>query len=706
MTDRRLLIGVDTGGTFTDVVLATIGDGVLATAKVPTDPANVAASVLSGVQEVLASSGSLASQVERIVHGTTIATNLVLERRGARVAYVGTEGFEQIPLIGREIRGGGAEFDLTYEKPYPLVDAESLFGVAERVSATGEVVTPLTSRAASQIAHELSAGRYESVAVCLLNSYANPLHEQMMADAIHAVMPDCYVALSSTVWPSAREYDRSMTTIVSAYIGPGTARYLDALERLLHYHGLKPQLEVMESHGGVGSVGHALARPVSLLESGPAAGVLAAIRFGEQINEPDLISFDMGGTTAKAGLVLDGSLTITSNFSISTSANAGASHDGMSLPVRAPVVDLAEVGAGGGSIATVDDWGVLKVGPRSAGAYPGPACYGRGGTLPTVTDADLVLGFLGAGGSGDGALELSLESAVEAIEAHIARPMGVDVFTAARGIADVVDAAMGAAVRLVTIARGIDPRRLTLVGFGGAGPSHVLALAEQFGVRRVAVPSMAGVMSAVGLISADIVHDVGRSVRQLSSSVEGSDILEAVAELETVAGQAVTAQAPGVALTLHRSVDMRYRHQAHDVSVPLVEGAPDEILAAMEADFRRLHKRRFGVESDDPVEIVGIRVRAVADLPRLAATTVPHGSAASNSADVHGVRRVQFRGYAAVDTPIYLADHIGATDRIVGPALIQSRHSCLAVPPEWQVSGDGRGGLVGVRAEPGVAATE
>src|SRR3954447_358545 len=495
------VLGADVGGTFTDLVL-TGGAGAVHTAKVPTTPADPIEGIVRGVTEVLDDAGVEAAGVTRFVHGTTLATNVILQRTGAPVALVTTEGFADLLRLGRAAGVEEDRYDLHFPPAPPPVDPRLTFEVRERIDASGAVLVPLSDPAVEKVVAQVAAEAPAGVAVCLLHAYARPDHELAVARALRDALPGAFVASSSDVWPEMREYERAMTTVVSAIVGPVMSRYLDELGSRLGDLGVTCEVQVMDSAGDVMTATRAAALPVATVESGGAAGVLAAGLVGRAAGVGDVISFDMGGTTAKAGIVRDGRPAITHDFQVGGKGSFGGARAGTGLPLKLPVVDLAEVGAGGGSIAAVDG-GIVRVGPRSAGADPGPASYRRGGTDPTVTDADLVLGYLDPAKLAGG-VTLSPERGRAALETHIAGPLDIDVVDAARAVHDIANAAMAAAIRVVTVQRGIDPRDFALVGFGGAGPMHVSRLADEFGITTVLVPWAAGVASAVGLVRADL----------------------------------------------------------------------------------------------------------------------------------------------------------------------------------------------------------
>jgi N-methylhydantoinase A len=670
-------LGVDVGGTFTDVVLGD-ADGRVVTHKVATTPDDPRRAVASGAEEVLDLAGVDPARITRVVHGTTLATNVVLERRGSPVSFVTTEGFADMVRLGREVRLEDERFDLWFTTPEPPVRHRDTVEVRERVDARGEVVVALDPAVLDAAVTRVVAASPEAVAVCFLNAYANPLHERTVAAALRAALPDAYVVASSEIWPEMREYERAMTTVMCAYVGPVMATYLAGLEARLGALGIRAPVEVMESSGGVMSASLAARRPIYTVESGGAAGVIAAGFVGSRSGISDVVSFDMGGTTAKAGIVRGGRPDIADDFRVGGRASAGGSRAGSGFPVKIPVVDLAEVGAGGGSIAWVDSGGALRVGPRSAGSVPGPACYGRGGDEPTVTDANLLLGYLRPGAL-SGGVSLDPERSRAALERAVASPLGLGLAEAAHAVHEIANANMAAAIRVVTIQRGIDPRGFTMVGFGGAGPIHAAALARTFAMSRVVVPWAAGVASAVGLITADLVVD--RVVTNILAEHELDPAVLTAAFRDLEADAAADLPEEGTP-EVTRSVDARYRGQAHQLRVP----APSGELGAEEVDlivkgFVDEYERSYGIHLDAPVELVNLRVRLV----RLVAKPRPSTAASIHTRDAERLD----------ERPVYVASHGGFVSagvhdwsqlapgaRVVGPAVIEGADTTVVVPPD------------------------
>jgi N-methylhydantoinase A len=679
-------IGVDVGGTFTDVVLDD-GHGTHVV-KVLTTPDDPLRAVRRGVAAALEKAGVPAAAVTRLVHGTTLATNVILERRGARTAFVTTQGFGDLFRLGREARVEEDRYDLLFEPVRPPLDHALTFEAPERMKADGEPLVPLNEAAARALARRIATSGPEAVAICFLHSWANPQHEQVMAEAIRSELPGSYVAVSSEVWPELREHERGMTTLLSAYVGPVMSEYLQRLHDLLRADGFSCPVYVMDSAGGVMSAEMAAQRPIFTIESGGAAGVVAAGQTGVQYGFEKVLSFDMGGTTAKAGLVISGKPRITHSFEVSGKGSFGVTRTGSGLPVKTPVVDMAEVGAGGGSIAWVDGTGALRVGPRSAGADPGPACYGRGGAHPTVTDANLLLGYLDPAGLADG-VKLDVAAAEKAFHERIVVPLGLaDATEAARAVHDIAVATMAAAIRVVTVQRGEDPRDATMVAFGGAGPMFAVRLAEVFGITHVVVPAAAGVGSAIGLLHADL--SVERLRTKVLSVTAGSEVADIFASLRESALTEL-GQDPSDVVVQH-SIDLRYRGQAHQLPVPVSADELDEPgFGALLTRFRSVYQTAYGVAQDAPAELVTYRVRATR--PFGGALPVPVEPLTSAEAPKpHATRLATFSAAAGfLDVPVYRYSDLALGSRLAGPAFVEGTESTTLVPPDVELTLDGLG---------------
>src|SRR5271167_940442 len=563
-------IGVDIGGTFTDVVLVDEATGRIGVAKAPTTLRDVAQGVIDGIGQGLTQYRVDPTTVGLLAHATTIVTNALLEKKGAKAGFVATRGFRDVLELRRSSRAD--LYDLFQDAPAVLVPRRWRFEITERIDAQGQVVTPLDEREIDGLIAAIGNAGLETVAVSLLFSFLNDRHERLLGERLRRALPDVGVYLSSEVLPEIREFERASTTAVCAYVGPLLAGYLDRLQSALTMLGL-PQLYVMGSSGGVFDVAEGLRMPAMAIESGPAAGVIAAALAGQELGLPNLISFDMGGTTAKASLIADGEIAVTAEYEVGGAGHLKRWLSGTGHPVRVPVVDLAEVSAGGGSIAWVDSGGALKVGPQSAGAEPGPAAYARGGNEPTVSDADIVLGWLDREALLGGALAIDLAAAEAAIRERVADPLGLGVTEAAAAIVEIVNSNMAQALRIVSVERGHDPREFSLIAFGGAGPVHAVALAEELAIPEVIVPPAPGAFSALGLVATDLKRDYARTLYADLASVDPDRVGAAFASMEA-AGLAMleAAAVPPARRALPRFADVRYRRQAYELTLPVEDG--------------------------------------------------------------------------------------------------------------------------------------
>jgi N-methylhydantoinase A len=660
-------IAADIGGTFTDLT-GVDGDGVFSTAKTLTTPHDHAVGVLDGLDKL----GAHLPDTELFLHGSTIAINTVLQRVGANTALITTEGFRDVYEIGRGNRSD--PYNLFFGKPTPLVRRRLRREVRERVLADGSVRTPLDVAAATALIEELRGTGVESVAVCLLHSYANPEHELALGRLFAELWPEAYVTLSHEIMREYREYERTSTTVLNAYVGPVVSRYLDSLTDRLAQRGFRGRLLIMQSNGGIMSVETARRSPVRMMESGPVAGVIGAAALADALGRPRLIPFDMGGTTAKTSLVKDGEVDISPGYYIGGYATGH--------PMSLPVVNIVEVGSGGGSIAWVDAAGALKVGPRSAGASPGPACYGLGGDRPTVTDANLILGRLGASRFLGGEMQLDRAAAEAAIREHVAEPLGLDVIAAARGIVTIADAQMSLAVRAVSVEKGEDPREFALVATGGAGPLHAVSIARELSIGTVVVPVLPGQFSAKGMLSSQVRHDLTRT--QLAA-FEPATIEHYAVTLKSLAAEAASrlradVGEPAETPAVHHFLELRYRGQEFTIAVPVPEdGLSTATYAAVRADFDAMHDRLYGHQApDEAVEAIG--VRTVISLPLGgSAGEMPAAEPAAGPAVPVDTRPVVLhgRGPDPVLCPVYDREALGPGHRITGPAVVQEATSSV-----------------------------
>jgi N-methylhydantoinase A len=676
-------LGVDVGGTFTDATLLDDATGEVRIAKVPTTPRDPSLGFLAALERILAANALAHRDLSYVVHATTVATNAIIEGKTAPTGFVTTEGFSDMLEIARQVRP--SLYDLQFEKPRPLVPRHLCFGVPERLDARGNVLTPLDECAVRAAAERLRAEGIAAVAVCFLHAHVNPAHERRAAELIRELFPEAVVSVSSEVAPEFREYTRASTTVVNACIQPVVARYLGEIEARLRAAGLAAELLVMQSSGGVYTFAAARERPVLMVESGPAAGVIAATHLGAALGIADLISFDMGGTTAKAGLVLGGVPRVTKEYEVGASARPGIGGSRGGYPIRTPVIDLVEIGAGGGSIAWIDSGGALRVGPRSAGADPGPACYARGGAEPTVTDANLVLGRLSPDRFLGGELPLDAAAASRAVGERCGAPLGLDEVAAAHAIVEIANTAMAGAIRLVTVQRGHDPRELTLVAFGGAGPAHACRLAAETGVSRVVVPPSPGTFSALGLLVTDLKHDYATTLVRRLDQLDGDGIDRAFAELEASGRAALWRDGvAAAAMTFERRVDLRYVGQGFELSVPW--GA--ELVARFHAE----HDRAYGHSApEEPVELVNLRLTAIGRI----AKPRRREAAPAEVVEPRTVRPVYFAEAGGfVDCPVYDRYRLGAGVVLAGPTIVEELDSTTVVHPGFRAGIDRYGDLV------------
>ena len=681
-------IGVDIGGTFTDVALVDDASGRIGVAKVPSTPADLAGGVLAALGTAMDRYGVAAADVSLLSHATTVVTNAILEERGARAALVTTRGFRDVLELRRSARAD--LYDLFQDGPSILIPRRRRFEITERIGADGAVVTPLAEDEIADLIVALRAAHVEAIAVSLLFSFLNPRHERRIGERLRAALPHVPVYLSCEILPEIKEFERSSTTAVCAYVGPILASYLRRLEASTKSMALPP-LYLMGSNGGVLEAAEAVAMPAMAVESGPAAGVVAAALVARQTGRGDIISFDMGGTTAKASLIRGGHYETTPDYEVGGGSSRTRWMNGTGHPIRVPVIDLAEVSAGGGSIAWVDRAGALRVGPHSAGADPGPACYGRGGTEPTVTDCNLLLGYLDARSLLAGDLPIDRAAAEAAVRAKLAAPLGIDVRSAAAAVIDVVNHAMAEVLKIVSVQRGHDAREFVLAAFGGAGPLHCAALASELGIAEILCPPIPGAFSALGLVGSDLKRDYVRTVYLTTADAEPATLETAFAALEKE-GAAVLARAhvPAVRRRFERSVDARYARQSYELTVPVPAGAFDAArLKHIAEAFHDLHRRTYGHDNRaEPVQLVNVRVTAIGSIPQL---TVRDAPAASGGNAVKLRRPLWFRAAGEVEADVFDRARMSAGLIAKGPAVIESLESTILVPPGWQARMDADG---------------
>ncbi len=687
--------GSDIGGTFTDFAVVNQETGELRINKCLTTPADPSEGVQQGTLELNEMVPGCLAETSSFVHGTTLVINSVIERKGAVTGLLTTEGFRDVIEIGREKRFDG--YDLQIRFPDPLVPRYLRKDVTERLHVSGDVLTPLDEAQARTAIQELIDAGVESIAVSFLHSFQNTAHELRMRELIEEIAPDMPVSLSCEVLPEIREYERTSTTCVNAYTRPLINRYIKRLDERLGEHGFGGQLLLMLSSGGVSSAETARRFPVQVIESGPAAGIIGAAHYARQAGLDKILSFDMGGTTAKMGLLKEGRVAKTSDYEV---ARVFRFKRGSGIPVRVPVVDMIEIGTGGGSIASISEVGTLRVGPRSAGASPGPACYGLGGEKPTVSDANLVLGYLSADYFLGGEMKLDLAAAEAAIKKEIADPLNLSVIEAAWGIHDIADENMGSASKVYITEHGEGPEDCTLVGFGGAGPIHACDLARRIGLGQVLIPPYAGVASAVGMIVAPIAND---TVRTFRIQLEAAD-LDELKETYKVLAEETLARLPAsvdpAQVTYQYSMDMRYVGQGFEVNVPLGSGETfDFDKASVQAAFDKVYQALYGrVYSDLTLEIVNLRLTAEAP----AMLQIDSAAAGSDGADPLVGERSAYcpDAGAMVPHPVYRRAKMPVGFEAAGPAIVEERESTTIVRQGWTFSVDDGGSLVMKLAKP------
>ncbi len=695
---HRYRLGIDVGGTFTDGILINEETGETRIAKVPSTPKDPSIGFLEVVERILREASIKTEDVGYLVHGTTVATNAIIEGNLAPTGFITTEGFRDMLEIQRQIRP--ALYDLLFEKPRPLTPRYLCFGIPERLDATGKVLKPLDEQAVAAAAEQLKREGVEALAVCFLHSYLNPAHEKRTREIVHEVFPEAVVSLSSEVAPEFREYFRASTTVINAGVRPIVERYLSNIEDRLRDAGLDGELLIMQSSGGVLTFEAARTKPVFMVESGPAAGVIVSAYLGQVLGFDNIMSFDMGGTTAKAGLIEHGTPRITKEYEVGTAARAERGAKGAGYPIRTPVIDLVEIGAGGGSIAWVDPGGMLRVGPKSAGADPAPVSYGQGGTEPTITDANLVLHRLDPDHFLGGEMRLDEEAAFRAIKEKCADPLGLDVVEVALGIVEIANTAMANALRRISVQRGHDPRDFVLVAFGGAGPVHANRLAVELDIPTVLVPMSPGTTSAMGLLVTDLKHDYSTTLIQRADRLDVEMVSRLYREMEERGKKALLAEGmEHSSIGFERQVDMRYVGQSYELSIPLGDGKVEDALERMLQRFHEEHDRSYGfAASDEPVEIVTLRHTAVGSIAKPKLHELPERNG-DVSAARRAVRQVFFAEAGGfVDCPSYDRYQLAAGGVIEGPAIVEEMDSTTVIQPGFLAEVDRYGNLL-IRAK-------
>jgi N-methylhydantoinase A len=685
MTSYR--VGVDVGGTFTDIVLLG-SDGTIHTKKISSSAGNYAEAIVEGLTEVFRETGLDGSAIEEIRHGTTVASNAILEHKGARTGLITTKGFRDVLEI-RTLRMPRM-YDIAWTKPAPLVERYLRQVVDERINAAGAVERALDPRDAERAVDALLAEKIEAIAVCLLHSFTNPAHELLIRDLIRKKAPTLPCSISSEVLPEIKEYERTSTTVVNAYVTPIVASYLKSLRKGLDDAGVRARLLLMQSNGGLTTDAAAVERPIHIIESGPAGGVVGAQALARAKHLPKIVTFDMGGTTAKAAMVEDGEVTRAHEYAVGAGIMIGSRLlTGAGYTLKVPAIDLAEVGAGGGSLVWIDAAGALQVGPESAGASPGPVCYDKGGETPTVTDANLLLGYINPAYLVGGALKLNREKARRVFEERIAKPLSMPLERAAHGAHLIAASNMIRAIKAVSTERGRDPREFALFAFGGNGPVFACGMAAALGMKRIVVPPSAGLFSSFGLLYADVEHHYSRTFRRLlrksdPREIEGAWDALVKQALEQLAAEGFTA---GKA-RIRRSAALHYHGQTYELTVPLPDGPID--FGALEEAFGREHEKTYGhrAGADEPVELVSIQVvgQGLREGP-----SVPERVRASRGEPVPPPPRRAYFG-SWIETPVMRRSDLVKPRS--GPLIVEEYDATCVIPPGARAELDAGGNIL------------
>jgi len=679
-TAGRLLVGIDVGGTFTDLILVG-GSNVIDLVKVPSDPADLVGSVVSGLKALAERRGmrpdAFIGQLERLVHGSTVAANALLERKGAKIGFVTTEGFRDTLVMRRMFREN--MYDTRAREAEPLVLRNDIFEVSERIDRTGKVVTELNESDVARAVTEVERRGLESVGICFLFSFRNPEHERRVKAEFQKRLPHVYVSASCDVCPEIRDYERACTTHLNAYLQPPVARYLSRLDARLKESGLRTGLQVMASNGGVSDAKTATDTAINLLLSGPAGGVIGSAYWGKRTGYPNLISFDMGGTSCDISLIRDSATTLSTPI---TSTATHCKFEGWDVLI--PFIDIHTIGSGGGSVAWLDQGGGLHVGPRSMGAFPGPACYDKGGDEATVTDADVVLGYVDPDYYLGGSIKLNAKRAHDVV-AKVAKAIGHSLVETADGIFHIVNANMINGIRVVSVERGHDPRDFALLSFGGAGAVHATALMEEMGVDKVVIPQLASGFSAYGMLCTDLHRDYVTTINRKLTELDAKVINSAVTKMEAAGRKHFGSD--GGELWYEHLADMRYKGQAHEIRVPLK--APLKDVSAAVRSFNETYRRSYGYLLDeDAIQLINLRVSVYkgCSKPPVRAEKL---SSASAQKSLKGTRQAYFSEEGGfVKTRVYDGHALHAGNRLKGPAIVELATTTIVVRPEQTLTVD------------------
>jgi len=680
-------LGIDIGGTFTDGVLMKLETGELRTSKVATTPKDLAEGFLHAIERVVSEAAVSPGEVTQLVHATTVATNAIIENKVAKSALVTTKGFRDILEIQRQIRP--SLYDLFFDKPAPLIPRYLCYEVAERMTPEGEVLEPLAENEVRQVVRQIKKEGVEAIAVCFLHSYVNSSHEKRTGEIIKEEFPEVYLTLSSEINPEFREYFRASTTVINASLMPLVTRYIEMLQKEIASRGFKSGLYVMQSAGGLMTGDVARDKPAFMVESGPAAGVIAASTLGSLLGFPNVISFDMGGTTAKAGLVERGQPKLAANYEVGSAAMSpdARGRKGSGYPLNTPVIDLVEIGAGGGSIAWIDTGGSLRVGPQSAGADPGPACYRIGGILPTVTDANLVLGRIDPDYFLGGEMKLDRQAAEKAISEYCAKALGKDVVATAAGIVEIANANMIRALKIVSVERGYDPREYVLIAFGGAGPMHVNGVVKELMVPTVIIPMNPGITSALGLLMTDLRHDYVMTYICRADQIDLDRVNGIYGDFESQ-GRSLLAHegVKGEAMLFSKFIDMRYVGQSYELTIPLPGKEIDtKNMVDAVSLFHKEHERAYGhCAPEEPVQIANLKLSATGLIAKPKFREFKKGGISPEKA-LRMSRKVYFaEADGFVECPAYDRYRLTWGNLVNGPAIIDDKDATTVVHPDYQ----------------------
>lgn len=681
----RYRLGIDIGGTFTDVVAFNEGSGEILNIKLPSTPEDPAKAVVKAFHEFRRKEGD--AEISRVIHATTIATNAILGQLSLglpKTALIATKGFRDVIEIGRQRRH--KLYDLYIQRPRCLIPRRLRFEVDERVGPKGEIITPLIEDQVKRLAEQLEKEKIESVAVALLFSHMNQKHERKIGKILKKLLPQIYISLSSEIAPEYREYERTSTAVVNAVLMPIVSRYLNKLQRKMRGLGIKTPLFVMQSDGGIAMRGLVSKRPISMVESGPAAGVIASAFYGRLLGLDKILSFDMGGTTAKAGAVREGSPEVVGEYEVGGEVHSGRIVKGSGYPVRYPFIDLAECSAGGGTIAWVDEGKALHVGPVSAGARPGPACYGRGGRHPTVTDANVILGRLNPKHILGGEMKIYPKLSEKSILNEICSKIPLELTEAANGIIKIANSAMSKILRIVSVERGYDPRDFVLICFGGAGPMHGCALAEELKIKKIVVPRNPGLFSAYGLLVTDFKTTLMKAMMRPMDEINVKNVESIYQKLE-LKGDRLMERQKISRNYIHfiREMDLRYFGQSYELTVPTSKPLTEDAIKQTIENFHEKHMKIYGYAvREEPLELVNVRVKVVGfvEKPKFTEKYL-YEEKPSEDAFVEK-RKVFFEemgGY--IETPIYGREKLKPGNVIEGPAVIEQYDATTVVYPEW-----------------------